>query len=77
MVLGGCEFVVGWGGETGETDTYCDDHISVRGNAPMAWVECVKIAGKWWDARDMFSSGFCDKLDAALLALEDFSACAP
>lgn len=73
--LSGCEVVVGWDGESGETDTYCDGHVSVRGSPPSAWVECVKLGGKWWDAHEVFSSDFCDQLDAALLELEDFGAC--
>ena len=74
--LSGCEFVVGWDGEPGEPDTYCDGHVSVRGSPPAAWVECVKLDGKWWDAHEVLSSDFCDQLDAALCALEEFGACA-
>ena len=73
--LGGCEFVVGWDGEAGEPDTYCEGYVSVRGSRPAAWVECVKLDGKWWEASEVFSSDFCDQLDAALLALEEFGAC--
>ena len=76
VTMSGCEFVVGWDGEPGEPDTYCDGHVSVRGSKPAAWVECVKLDGKWWDASEVFSSGFCDQLDKALCALEEFGACA-
>ena len=74
--LSGCEFVVGWDGESGESDTYCEGAVSVRGSKPAAWVECVKLDGKWWEAHEVFSSDFCDQLDAALCALEEFGACA-
>ena len=74
--LSGCEFVVGWDGEPGEPDTYCEGAVSVRGSKPAAWVECVKLDGKWWEAHEVFSSDFCDQLDAALCALEEFGACA-
>mgnify|MGYP003554006650 FL=1 len=74
--LSGCEFVGGWDGEPGELDTYCDGHVSVRGSKPTAWVECVKLDGKWWEANEVFSSDFCDQLDAALCELEEFGACA-
>ena len=63
--------------EEEEQATYCDSYVSVPGSKPTAWVECVKLDGKWWDVRDIFSSTFCDQLDAALCALEDFSLCAP
>ena len=77
VMLSGCEFVIGWGGEEGEQATYCDSYVSVPGSKPTAWVECVKLDGKWWDVRDIFSPTFCDQLNVALCALEDFSACAP
>lgn len=77
LTLSGCTFVVGWGCEKGEPETYCDGYVSDPGIKPTAWVDCVKLDGKWWDAGDVFSSDFGDQLDAALLALEEFSACAP
>jgi hypothetical protein len=76
VTLSGCEFVVGWDGEPGEPDTYCDGHVSVRGSKPSAWVECVRLDGKWWDAHEVFTSDFCAQLDAALCSLEEFGACA-
>ena len=76
VTVGGCEFVVGWDGEAGEPDTYCDSHVSVPGSKPVAWVECVRLGGKWWGVHEVFSSDFCDQLDAALCALEEFGACA-
>jgi hypothetical protein len=74
--LSGCEFVVAWDGEAGEPDTYCDGYVSVRGSKPTAWVEYVKLDGEWWGVCEVFSSDFCDQLDAALLGLEDFGQCA-
>ena len=76
VTVSGCEFVVGWDGTAGEPDTYCEGSVSVRGSRPTAWVECVKLGGKWWDAPEVFSSDFCDQLDAALCALEEFGRCA-
>jgi hypothetical protein len=76
VVLYGCEFVIGWDGEPGEDDTYCDGYVSVRGCKPTAWVECVKLDGKWWEVSQVFSSDFCDQLDAALKELDDFGSCA-
>jgi hypothetical protein len=35
-----------------------------------ARIECVKLGGKWWEVHEVFSSDFCDQLDAALLKLE-------
>ena len=74
--LSGCEFVVGWDGEPGEPDTHCEGYVSVRGSKPTAWVECVNLGGQWWDAHEVFSSDFCDQLDAAICALEEFGSCA-
>ena len=76
VTLSGCEFVVGWGCEKGEPETYCDGYVSDPGIKPAVWVDCVKLDGKWWDAGDVFSSDFCDQLDAALYALEEFGASA-
>ena len=75
VTVGGCKFVVGWEGAAGEPDTCCDGFVSVRGSKPTAWVECVKLGGKWWEAQAVFSSDFCDQLDAALCALEEFGLC--
>ena len=72
--LAGCDFAVGWDGESAEPDTYCDGYISVPGSPAAAWVECVNLDGKWWEAREVFTETFCSQLDAALCALEEFGA---
>lgn len=72
----GCYFVVGWDAE--EADFEHHHHFGIVGRKhPVAWVECVKLDGKWWDAHEVFSSDFCDQLDASLMSLEEFGACKP
>lgn len=74
VTLSGCEFVVGWDGEPADYEPH--HYLGGLGRQrPTAWVECVKLDGKWWNVDKVFASDFCDQLDAALLALEDFSAC--
>ena len=72
--IGGCEFVVGWDGEAPDYERHHFFGITGRQH-PTAWVECVKLGGKWWGVNEVFSSDFCDQLDAALLELEEFGAC--
>ena len=74
--LSGCAFVVGWDGEPADYEW----HYYLGGlgqQKPSAWVACVKLDGKWWDVKEVFAPDFCAMFDTALMALEDFSACAP
>lgn len=66
VTMSGCEFEVGYGFEEGEPATWCDEFVSVHASKALAWVECVKLGGKWWNAIEVFESDFCDQLDAAL-----------
>ena len=68
VAIGGCDFVVGWDGEAPDYERHHFFGITGRQH-PTAWVECVKLGGKWWNVNEVFSSDFCDQLDAALLAL--------
>jgi hypothetical protein len=74
VTLSGCEFFVGWDGEAPDYERHHFFGITGRQH-PTAWVECVKLDGKWWEAHEVFSSDFCDQLDAALLELEEFGLC--
>lgn len=74
VAIGGCDFVVGWDGEAPDYERHYFFGITGRQH-PTAWVECVKLGDKWWNVNEVFSSDFCDQLDAALLALEEFGAC--
>ena len=68
----GVEFVVSWDGTDAEDDTYCDGYVAVHGSKAEAWVESIKLGGKWWDTRMICSVEFRAALTAALLTLEDF-----
>lgn len=70
--LAGCDFVVAWDGEAAEKPTYCDGYVSDPGQEAKVWVASVKLGGSWWPACEVFSSAFCDELDAAIKELPEF-----